>query len=76
MLDFTVQFLATVLLLSGLWIMGNKRLLGSLLAFIAEFFTVFVGIMHDAWSITLIGAVLFLVQLRNFIKWRRAGVPW
>ena len=76
MIDFIVQFLATALLLIGLWLMGNKRLLGPFLAFVAEFFTTIVGITHQAWSIIIIGAVLFVVQGRNFLKWRKEGVKW
>jgi len=57
--DFIVQFFAASLLLSGLWIMGNKRLLGPFLAFIAEAFTTVVGIEHKAWSIIVIGAVSY-----------------
>jgi hypothetical protein len=76
MLDFIIQFLAAVPLLIGLWLMGNKRLLGPFLCFMAEGFTTTVGIQHHVWSIVVIGAVLFVVQLRNFLKWRREGAPW
>jgi len=75
-LDFVIQFLAAVPLLIGLWLMGNRRLVGPFLAFIAEAFTTTVGITHHAWSIVLIGVVLFFVQGRNFFKWRREGVRW
>lgn len=76
MLDFLVQLFAAVPLLIGLWLMGNKRLWGPFLAFIAEIFTTMVGISHHAWSIVLIGAVLFVVQARNFVKWYLEGVGW
>lgn len=76
MLDFFIQFFSVVLLLSGLWLMGNKRLLGPFLCFAAEGFTAAVGISHHTWSITIIGVVLFFVQGRNFLKWRREGAPW
>lgn len=76
MIDFVIQFLATVLLLVGLWVMGNKRLLGPFLAFAAEFFTTIIGITHHTWSIVVIGGVLFVVQGRNFFKWKKEGVQW
>lgn len=76
MLDFLMQFLCAVPLLLGLWLMGDKRLLGPFLCFIAEGFTTAVGVTHRVWSIVLIGVVLFVVQLRNFIKWRKEGVGW
>ena len=76
MIDFIVQFLATALLLGGLWIMGNKKLGGVLLVVIAEIFTVAVGIMHDTWSIIVIGGALTIIQGRNFIKWKRENTPW
>lgn len=76
MLDFLIQFLSATLLLVGLWLMGNKRLIGPFLAFVAEAFTTIVGVEHHVWSVIVIGAVLFFVQGRNFFKWRREGVRW
>lgn len=76
MFDFFIQLFAAVPLLVGLWLTGNKRLLGPFLCFIAEAFTTTVGVMHHTWSIILIGAVLFVVQGRNFLKWRSEGVNW
>jgi hypothetical protein len=75
-LDFFIQTAATVLLLVGLWVMGNMRRSGVLMAFAAEGFTTAVGIMHHVWSIVVIGAVLFVVQGRNLLKWSRDGVKW
>lgn len=76
MIDFLIQFLSAALLLVGLWLMGNNRLVGVLMAFIAEAFTTIVGIQHHVWSVVIIGVVLFFVQGRNFLKWRREGVRW
>lgn len=76
MIDFIVQFLATTLLLSGLWVMGNKKLIGVLLVVVAEVFTTAVGIMYGTWSIIVIGICLTIVQGRNFIKWRKENTPW
>lgn len=76
MIDFIVQFLGAVPLLVGLWLMGNHRRSGVLMAFLAEGFTTAVGIMHHVWSVILIGVVLFVVQGRNFWKWQREGVRW
>jgi len=76
MIDFTVQFLATVLLLAGLWLMGNKKLAGVAVVVVAEIFTTAVGIMYGTWSIIVIGICLTIVQGRNFIKWRKEGTPW
>lgn len=76
MLDFIVQALGAGPLLVGLWLMGNKRLRGPALCTVAEGFTTAVGVMHHVWSIILIGGVLFVVQGRNFIKWRSEGTAW
>jgi len=76
MVDFIIQFLAASLLLVGLWLMGNKRLAGPLLAFLAEIFTTIVGVQHHAWSIVVIGSVLFVIQGRNFLKWHSEGINW
>jgi hypothetical protein len=56
--------------------MGDQRLLGPLLAALAEILTTAVGIMHGAWSIVVIGVVLFVVQTRNFVKWYQQGARW
>lgn len=76
MFDFICQFLSVVLLLIGLWVMGNKRLLGPFLVVIAEVFVTVVGITHETWSIVAIGISLTFVQGRNFIKWYREGTKW
>jgi hypothetical protein len=74
--DFLIQLVGTVLLLSGIWFTGNKRLLGPFLAFISEFFMAVIGVQHHAWSIVVIGSVLFVIQGRNFLKWRKDGTEW
>jgi hypothetical protein len=74
--DFLIQLVGTVLLLGGIWIMGNKRLLGPFMAAVSELFMVVIGIQHHAWSIVVIGFVLFAVQARNFWKWRKEGTEW
>lgn len=76
MIDFLVQFFATTLLLFGLWIMGNKKLIGVLMVVVAEGFTTVVGIMYGTWSIIVIGICLMIVQGRNFFKWRKENTPW
>lgn len=76
MIDFVVQSLAAGLLFAGLWMMGNKRLAGPFITAVAELFTTIVGVTHHTWSIALIGAVLFFVQGRNFLKWRKEGTRW
>jgi hypothetical protein len=76
MLDFLTQFFGMSMLLIGLWLMGSKRLIGPFLCFLAEGLTTYVGIHHHVWSMTGIGIVLFFVQLRNFIKWKREGISW
>jgi hypothetical protein len=76
MLDFMSQLLSALLLFAGLWLMGSKRLLGPFLCFLAEGFTTIVGYLHHSWGIILIGVVLFFVQARNFVKWRREGAKW
>jgi hypothetical protein len=76
MIDFTIQLLCTITLLSGIWLTGDKRLRGPFICFIAEIFTTTVGIMHHTWSIILIGVTLAVVQGRNFYKWRAERTPW
>lgn len=75
-LDFLAQFFGTAMLLAGLWLTGSKRLIGPFLCFLAEGLTTYIGVTHHVWSVIVIGISLFFVQLRNFIKWRREGLPW
>jgi len=74
MIDTIVQTLAVVLLCWGLWETGNKKVRGPVLAAIAELFVIVVGITHGAWSVTLIGVILFFIQSRNAWLWMR-GAP-
>jgi len=76
MLDAILQALSAFPLFYGLWQMGNGKLRGPFITTLAEFFTFLVGIQHHVWSLTLIGAVLFVVQARNFFKWSAEGKPW
>jgi hypothetical protein len=46
------------------------------MAAFAEIFTTIVGIAHHTWSIVVIGSVLFIVQSRNFLKWKAEGTRW
>jgi hypothetical protein len=77
MLDFVIQLLATVLLLEGVWFMGNRNLLlGPLLTTISEIPWVIIGITHHTRSLIVISVVLFFAQGRIFLKWRKEGVRW
>ena len=71
MIDHVIQTFAVVLLCYGLWETGNYKLRGPIIAAIAEVFVVAVGINHGAWSVVMIGTILFFIQLRNaWIWWR------
>ena len=74
--DFVVQSLAAFLLFTGLWLTGNKRLLGPFVTLIADIFNGYVGITHHVWCITLISSVRFVIQGRNFVKWYRERTGW
>ena len=75
-LDHLLQFLGTALLLIGLWLMGNRLLIGPFIATVAELMLMAVGIWHGVWSLFVIGFALFFVQGRNFLKWRSEKVSW
>jgi hypothetical protein len=76
MIDFILQALSAGGLFYGLWQMGNARLRGPAVVAAAELCAFAVGISHGVWSLALIGAVLFFIQGRNFLKWRSEGKPW
>lgn len=76
MLDFLTQAGATIFLLGGIWMMGNKLKRGPAISCLAEILFVIVGVQHHVWSNVAIGSVLFLVQARNFWKWNKEGAAW
>lgn len=76
MFDFLIQFLAMVLLLVGLWEIGNEKLRGPFLGFTSNIFTMILGVTHHLWSFLVIGILVFVIQGRNFFKWKKEGVQW
>ena len=76
LLDNGLQLFGTSFLLVGLWLTGNRALLGPALATVSEVMLMIVGVWHGVWSLFVIGLALFFVQGRNFLKWRREGVAW
>lgn len=69
MIDMIVQSMATIILLLGIWFMGNGVLLGPLLGALSELLFVYIGITNHVWSIAIVGIVIFFIQARNFYKW-------
>lgn len=76
MMDFVTQAVGYGGLIYGLYTMGDNKLRGPLIAMFSEAALVGVGVNHQVWSLTLIGLTLFIVQGRNFLKWKAAGVKW
>jgi len=72
-IDLFIQTAAVVLFVWGLIESGNLRLRGPLLALGSELCFIWVGIMHDAWSVFAVGVIIGVVQLRNFVKWYKKG---
>lgn len=70
MIDFLIQASATVLLVVGLWLAGNKDRRGPMLAATAEVLWSVVGFMHSVWGLVALSAVLAVVQGRAYIKWK------
>jgi hypothetical protein len=71
-----VQFIAAGILLVGLYLMGNQKRLGPLLAAASEALWIAVFLPPHLWGGIFLSTVLFCMQARNFIKWSRAGLPW
>ncbi len=71
-----LQFFATGVLLLGLYLMGNHRKSGPLLAALSEALWIIVFVPVDLWGGIVLSTILFIMQMRNFIKWHREGVVW
>lgn len=75
-LDVATQLVATVMLLYGLYTMGNYKRRGPLLAGASELLWVVVGIQHNIYGLVLLSVILAVMQARNFIKWSKEGAAW
>lgn len=71
MLDLIVQALATVLLIHGLWLCGDKNPQGPLEAAISEVLWVIIGIVHGVWGLVALSLILAVVQARTYVQWRK-----
>jgi hypothetical protein len=76
MIDFMLQAVSTLLVLYGVWQVGNGRLRGPLVLVVANVITVYVGLTHGVWSIVCIDAALFFIQIRTLVKWHRELREW
>jgi hypothetical protein len=75
-LDVATQLIATALLLYGLYVMGNHKRRGPLLAALSEVLWVVVGIQHSIYGLVLLSVILAVMQARNFVKWTKEGIAW
>ena len=71
-----LQFFAAGVLLLGLWLMGNHKRIGPLLASLSELLWIIVFLPSHLWGGVFLSAILFAMQARNFFKWSQEGVPW
>jgi hypothetical protein len=76
MLYLLLQFVAAGILLLGLFLMGNHRKSGPLLAALSEALWIGVFIPPRLWGGIFLSSILFIMQMRNFIKWYKEGVSW
>ena len=75
-LNLAMQFVAAAVLLLGLYLMGNYRRSGPLLAGASELIWIAVFVPYEMWGGIFLSSVLFVMQARNFLKWSREGARW
>ena len=65
-------------LLSGLsmWLMGDETLWGPLVSFLAGFPFLALYASLGAYFVMPMTLVFMLIDVRNFVKWRREGITW
>jgi len=67
-----MDYLAGLLELVGLVIIGNKSRLGFLVNMLGNLLWTFVAIRTHLYGLLLVVIPAFFINLRNFIKWRKA----
>lgn len=76
MIDGALQCASVILLLYGSWESGSLRSRAILAKLAGSTVTFVVATIHFIPGIMVLNAVLFTMQVRNLIRWRRNGVPW
>ena len=76
MVNLLLQFAAAGILLLGLYLMGNQKKLGPFLSAASELLWIVIFIPPELWGGVFLSAVLLVMQVRNFIKWHKEGLPW
>ena len=69
-------WIGNALIVFGAWQIGHKRRWGFLLTIVGGLCWVLVGIQLSRPDMVAIELIMGLVAFRNFLKWRKRGVPW
>ena len=65
-----MDWLAAVLELLGLWLLGTKCRGGFLVLILGSVFWIWIGQEKELWGLVVICGIMALVNIRNYRKWR------
>lgn len=66
-----IALATSALTIWGLWLVGNKRIMGWVLGLVTQAFWVATIVLFDSWGLLPTTVALTIVYTRNIIKWRR-----
>lgn len=64
-----MDWIANILIVLGLYLIGNKQRSAFLFSICGEFLWVIWSIKHGMWSLAFICTVFCLLALRSYVKW-------
>jgi hypothetical protein len=67
-----ISWFGTLLLLIGLWFIGEKKRWAFIFTFFGELLILIYSIHIQAWSIAFIGITFSFLAARNWVAWGRS----
>lgn len=65
-----LDWIAAILEISGLWIIGNKKKSGFLMMILCSISWIMIGISNHLYGLSLAALICFIVHVRNYLKWK------
>jgi len=72
----TLEYLATALVLAGVWLIGGLSVRGQWLMLAAQFVWLAVAVQKGMWGLAAQSAVLTAFTGRSIVAWRRDLGRW
>jgi len=69
-----MDWIGTVFILSGLWLIGSKNRIGFVVSIIGCLFWAAYGIQHSILSILTVNVIFVFVNARGWFHWKKEAV--